>query len=206
MNMLLSIWLQLTGGEQGCSRRRFALTMLMAYGLYYLVLPRFAHCCVCVETSGQLGAFPLFTSAVFILVMVLAALSLLLAFLPFSPLALLGNEHTFYDTYQMIQGKSVSVADLPAEMWLYWVGFILGALAMLLAGSVVFGAAWRRLKDAGRSPLYLLLGLTYLLGFDSGGYSVEAAGVYLLGPLWLIILFSQPSRKRAEFAIFRPVP
>ncbi len=205
MNIFLSIWLRLTGGEQSCPRWRFALTMLVAYGLYHLLLQPFVQAAITLGQHGMPGGFTLPGSLVLISGLVLALVGLLLAFLPLSPLALLGVELILAEGYALLQGASAPATPVPPALWPYWVGFLAGAMVLLLAGSVAFGAAWRRLKDTGRSPLFLLLGLTYLLGFDnSGTYSAETAGVYLLGPLWLIILYSQPGKERAPFALFRP--
>ncbi len=205
MNTLSTYWLILTGGERSCPRGRFALTLLAAYGLYHLLLPQFVHCFVVLE---QQGAGKNLLSAILILaVLALAALSLLLAFLPLSPLALLGLEGTLRSAYLQTQSAAAASTPAPDTLWLYGLGLFLGAPALLLLSAVVLGSAWRRLKDAGRSPLFLLLGLTYLLGFGyDGSYSAESAGLYLLGPLWLIILYAQPSAPAPRFEIFRPCP
>ncbi len=212
MNSLLSSWLHLTGGEQQCPRGRFALTILAAYGTYHLLLPWALHCFIALnpqsltaELSLPASLFALLGAAAGIL---LTLVSLLLAFLPLSPLALLGFEDHLSKGYALLQGGALpSAAALSDTLWLCWLGFLLSSGVLLLAGSVAFGAAWRRLKDAGRSPLFLLLGLTYVLGFDnSGSYAAEASGIYLLGPLWLIILYSQPSRRHRGFTLFRTPP
>ncbi len=207
MNPFVTLWLRLTGGEAACPRARFALTMLVAYATYHLLLPRFIHCLVTIRQHGMPDDGIAFIPGAFLILgLACAALSLLLAFLPLSPLALLGVEVTLFDAYRLIQGPAAPAATAETP-WLSWLGLILGAPTLLLAGAVAFCAAWRRLKDAGRSPLFLLLGLTYLLGFDnSGSYSAEAAGIYLLGPLWLIILYSQPGKGRNTFALFRTPP
>ncbi len=206
MNALLPCWLQLTGGDQGCPRGRFALTMLAAYSLYHLLLPGFFHCAT---TLGQHGLPEHFSFSALLLILgaLMALVSLLLAFLPLSPLALLGVEASLVEAWRLLQAPGHPATPLPEALWPYWLGLFAAAPVLLLAGAVAFGAAWRRLRDAGRSPLLLLLGLTYVLGFGySGTYSAEASGLYLLGPLWLIILFSQPSRVQEGFAIFRTPP
>ncbi len=205
MYTLLSLWLRLTGGEQQCPRGRFALTLLVAYGLYHLQLPEFIHCFVVLELHGP--SFGLFTGTLILLGVILAALGMFLAFLPLAPLALLGAGASLHAAYRMMQDSATPAAHAPEVLWPYWVGFLCGGPVLLLAGSLAFCAAWRRLKDAGRSPLFLLLGLTYVLGIGyNGSYAAGSAGIYLLGPLWLIILYSQPGKKREEFAIFRPLP
>ncbi len=203
MNQLQQIWLCLTGGEQGCPRGRFALTMLVAYGLYHLSLPLFVHCYTTLEIHTSI---PLLGSLIIMAGALLAFVGILLAFLPFAPLALLGSELVFYNAYRLMKDSPEPTSAAPEALWLYWLGFIVASLSLLLAGSVAFGSAWRRLKDTGCSPFYLLLGLTYLLGLGSSGFVADAAGIYLLGPLWLIILFSQPGRPRAAFELFRPMP
>ncbi len=205
MNTLLSLWLHLTGGEQGCPRGRFALTLLAAYGLYHLLLPGFVRCALAIEQQElpETGGYLL--GLLVIAAVVVVFVSLLLIFLPLSPLALLGIEASLIHAWQQIQGGAPPAAA-PETLWPYWLGFLLGAPALFLVSSVAFGASWRRLKDAGRSPLFLLLGLTYVLGFGyDGSYAAESAGLYLLGPLWLIILYSQRSRMQKGFAIFRSV-
>ncbi len=205
MNTLFILWLRLTGGEHHCPRGRFALTMLVAYGLYHMLLPEFIHCFVMLELHGS--EFSLVSGSLLLLGLILAALGLLLVFLPLSPLALLGVESTLHECYEVTKGAAAATATVPEALWPYWCGFLCGAPVLLLAAAVALGAAWRRLQDAGRSPLFLLLGLTYLLGFDySGSYAAESAGIYLLGPLWLIILYSQSGRKQEGFPIFRPLP
>ncbi len=185
--------------------------MLLAYGAYHLLFPRFIHCFITLNLHGQPIGFSSPADVLAILGAIVGTLmafvSVLLAFLPLSPLALLGFEDSMYKGYELLQGAAAPSTPAPETLWPYWFGFLFCAIALLLVGAIVFGAAWRRLKDAGRSPLFLLLGLTYLLGFDnSGSYSAEAAGIYLLGPLWLIILYSQPSKKEKGFALFRTPP
>ncbi len=206
MNPLLSLWLQLTGGEQGCPRGRFALTLLAAYAAYHLLLPEFVHSLITLRLHGMTELSPLPCNLLLIAGGALALVGLLLAFLPLSPMALLGGSQTFHELYELLQGNAAGTAA-PELLWPSWLGLILGAPALLLAGAVALGAAWRRLKDAGRSPLFLLLGATYLLGFDyNGSYAAEAAGLYLLGPLWLIILYSGASRSGQGFVLFRTLP
>ncbi len=211
MTYLLPCWLKLTGGEQQCARGRFALTMLVAYGVYHLALPRVIHCAVVLSQHGLNGelALPgaLLALPAAVLATLLTLVSLLLAFLPLSPLALLGFEDNLLRGYELLQGAATPHLPAPEALWPYWLGGLIGAAVLLLAGAVAFGAAWRRLRDAGRSPLFLLLGLSYLLGFGyDGSYSAEASGLYLLGPLWLIILYSQPSREPRGFELFRTPP
>ncbi len=205
MNALLPYWLHLTGGEQNCPRWRFALTMLAAYGLYHLLMPRFMLCALTLLQHGHSSSFS-FGALILLIGIVLALVSLLLAFLPLSPLALLGVEVSLVAAYRLLQGNAPAT-PAPDSLWPYWLGITLSAPLLLLAGAVAFCAAWRRLRDAGRSPLFLLLGLTYLLGFGyDGRFAAEASGLYLLGPLWLIILYSQPSEGHRMFEIFRPLP
>ncbi len=204
MNTLLSLWLNLTGGELSCRRRRFALTMLVACGLHHLLLPGVVACGVTLRLHGLPGDIPFLSYAGIFIGLLASLVSILLAFLPFSPLALLGTERSLMEAYNAAVGSAAAATNAPEHLWLYWLGFLLGALTLLATGSVAFGAAWRRLKDAGRSPLFLLLGLTYVLGIDtSGSYAAESAGIFLLGPLWLIILYSQPGKNREDFALFR---
>ncbi len=206
MNALLPYWLRLTGGEQSCPRGRFALTMLAAYGLFHLLMQKFMHCALTLlqhapASTTNLGAL------ILILGIALALVGLLLAFLPLSPLALLGLEVTLVEGYRLVQGGGSPTSPAPDALWPCWLGFTLAAPTLLLAGAVAFGSAWRRLRDAGHSPLFLLLGLTYLLGFGyDGSYAAESAGLYLLGPLWLIILYSQPGEGGKLFEIFRSIP
>ncbi len=206
MNALMTNWLRLTGGEGNCPRGRFALTMLAAYGAYHLLLPMFMHCAITLGQQGLPGQFS--AAGLLLILMSLPVLvSMLMAFLPLSPMALLGVEGTLAEAYALVQGAGSAASPVPGALWPCWLGVLLGAPILLLAGAVAFGAAWRRLKDAGRSPLFLLLGLTYVLGFSyEGSYSAEASGLYLLGPLWLIILYSQPSQAAESFAIFRTPP
>ncbi len=204
MNLLLSFWLELTGGASGCRRRRFALSMLIAYGLHHLLLPGVIECGIMLRQHGISGEFSLPGNVGLFIGILMSIISLLLSYLPLSPLALLGGERALMEAYEAAQGAAVPATAAPEALWPYWLGFLFGSLALLAAGSVAFGAAWRRLRDAGRSPFYLLLGLTYLLGIDtSGAYAAESAGIFLLGPLWLIILYSQPGKKRTDFALFR---
>ncbi len=211
MSTLLSFWLRLTGGEQHCPRGRFALTMLAAYAIYHLLLSRFIHCFITLNLHGMPSGLNNLADAAAILGAILGILmafvSLLLAFLPLSPVALLGFEDNLFKGYELLQGIASPSSPAPDSLWPSWLGFILGAALLLLAGSAAFTAAWRRLKDAGRSPLFLLLGLTYLMGFGyDGSYAAESAGLYLLGPLWLIILYSQPSQGSQGFELFRTPP
>ncbi len=206
MNTLSDIWLALTGGEMHCRRGRFALTMLIAYGLHHLLLPGVVACGVTLKLHGLPGDVAALSYAGLFAGLLASAISMLMAFLPFSPLALLGTERQLMEAYRVAVGSAASATEAPPALWPYWLGFLAGSLVLLLVGGVAFGAAWRRLKDAGRSPLFLLLGLTYLLGFNAdGSYSAEAAGLYLLGPLWLIILYSQPSKRKDDFPLFREV-
>ncbi len=206
MNALLSFWLRLTGGEQACPRGRFALTMLAACGCYHLLFPHFVHCFTTLSQHGLPEEFAHPCTFLALAGLAVAMVSLLLVAVPLSPLALLGVEVSLYEAFRLLQGASPTPTPAPDALWPYWAGFLLGSLALLLAGSIALGCAWRRLKDAGRSPLFMLLGLTCLLGFDDkGSFSAESAGLYLLGPLWLIILYIQPSRRHGRFTIFRPL-
>ena len=195
------LWLALTGGEQGCPRLRFLLSIAAAYLLFLVLLPLFTH------NALQLAQVEIlsnpYADCMLIAGLVGAALALLLAFFPLAPLVLPAAEHLGYEVYRLLQDKPIAQVEL-TEPGLCWASFFLSALALLFCSAVTFGLAWRRLTDAGRSPLFLLLGLSYPLAWGSQGLVADAAsGAYLLGPVWLIILFLQRSRERKTFAIFR---
>ncbi len=201
--MLLTLWLRLTGGETRCPRGRFFASLAAAYALFLALLPPFTHSLLRVGQHEALAPWSPWSDCLFIAGMVLGSLALLLAFLPMPPLALLGEEGSMAVAYRQLQGKGNAAVELLQPVGLNWVLFALCTLALLACAAVIFGLAWRRLADTGRSPLFLLLGLTYVLAFGSDGLAAGALGAHMLGPLWLAILFCQRSRERQEFAIFR---
>ncbi len=203
---LLPIWLALTGGESGCPRLRFFFSIAVAYALFHALLPSFAHSLVLVSQNAALAPFAPYSDCLMIAGMVLGGLAVLLAFMPLPPLALValaGSEALASELCLHFQGKAPLAAELMQPLWLNWAQFLLCTLVLLFCAAAIFGLAWRRLRDAGRSPLFLLLGLTYALAVDSNGHAADASGICFLGPLWLVILFCSPTCARRKFAIFR---
>ncbi len=171
----------LIGGEAGCPRRRFFSHMLVVAVLLHLCTPAFFGAFL-----PQQGRVPLLPEVnmgdiAFALVTMLSALLGTFSGGPF---------------LEVLSCLS-SVADLSVRFSSPALNIYLCGGVVLLSGVVTFLLACRRLQDAGRSRWNLLAGVTYFLWpavLPFGG-AVLYYVLCNLGGLWLLYLYSRPSRR-----------
>ncbi len=185
-------WLTLTGGADGCARTRFFLSMLAAATLHALAV-RFLSASM-MPTVFSLGWGMEFVAIFTLPPMILSGIAggifgdaILLLFSKLGILKLIPLP-------EMLPGGLVAGLS-PAY-------YFISAPVVILSGCVIFGLAWRRLRDAGYSPWNLLAGLWMAVMF--GFYTLVGEGVlgtcgdwvlYHLGDLWLLWLYCRPTHK-----------
>ncbi len=172
----------LVGGEQGCPRRRFFISMAVAAllaapaGAPFLgeFLPQ-------PDTDGF--SFPdiHFIDIIFALFTNLSIMFGTLAGGLFSQLA--------EELYRLL-GLNFSFGSAALNI------YVCGTL-LLLTGVTMFILGCRRLRDAGRSRWHLLAGMSYMLVPSVVGSWLLCVILQNLGGLWLLYLYTRPSSKAA---------
>ncbi len=174
----------LIGGEGGCPRERFFPLMLLATTLVVLAQPHF----IAELIPGQNMQGSMFD-------MGFADIPLLLGVLLAQAASCLSGG-LFLQVLGWLSyacGGPLPGFESPA------LNLYLGGIVLLLFGSQMFILACRRLRDAGYSRWHLLAGFTYAL-FPA---MIPFGGVWLytllsnLGGLWLLWLYTRPTRPRA---------
>ncbi len=192
-NTLQSLWLALTGGEAGCPRKRFFISLLPAAALLgflsSLHIPSLFEGMKAHQDS-------------FLFLLLLSTLNWVgnvLGSIACNPLTALGLELGRRGVYIPLQEQF-----LPGG-WLHAFSLYLVPFAALCAGVVSFCLAWRRLSDAGYSHWHLLAGLTplplwyvFCVLLEVPGNSVSDFLLCNLGSFWLLYLYCQPTAVQAD--------
>ncbi len=196
---LRRLWLALTGGEQGCPRKRFFLTILPVATVEVIA----TKCYIASQATA------LFTHGYPTLAGILLA-----------PCLFLSNVGAglFKDNISLIFRACGLWEKIPLPESQPDMGYMPGtglsplwvipcALVLLLSSSVLIGLVLRRLRDAGCSRWNLLAGLwstlffllsTFCTLFPSADAFFAELIVFNLGNLWLLWIYCQPTRAKEE--------
>ncbi len=203
---LYLLWRNLTGGREGCPRKRFFLTLLLAAAL----LDVSSH----FQLASQISAMmELQDSALDLLPPLVALLSIIPLILGQLASGIFQRNLSFLTT-QLGCWQDLPMGEFLPESGGYVAGsgmppvvFFSSALVVIVVGCIAFELGRRRLRDAGRSPWHLLAGLWYLLmdllgwmglfqGWDASlCLSLFSHLLGNLGGFWLLYLYCQPTRR-----------
>ncbi len=199
------LWLALTGGAEGCPRKRFFISLALCLVLEKIISFPMEFCAAHSFSPLQdvpiLLLLPLFLW--FLSVTVGVMLGMVAAYTPDDilrlPLDACGLLPPGLPIPEMLQAPAI-----PGS-WLHVVGFCIFFTLIGLTWLISFGLAWRRLKDAGVSRWHLLAGLWPLLLFIAAychllpdfhklpGCLVLVFFLRNLGGLWLFWLWCKPT-------------
>ncbi len=194
---LRSCWLALTGGKDGCPRKRFFISMLLVCSINTIA----TH----VQLAGllQLGSSLELMTGILLNILILP------------PLVLRTIVGSFFTDNMFNLFRELGMWELIPFPELLPGGVMIAqgtgipplctAFSIILAiatGCIEFGLAWRRLCDAGICRWHLLAGIwgplvSALNFFMNKGVLTNPTGdwfLYHLGGLWLLWLYCQPSR------------
>ncbi len=200
------LWLALTGGAEGCPRKRFFISLALCLVLDKIIAFPMEFCAAHsfspLQDAPILLLLPLFLW--FLSVTVGAMLGALAAYTPDEILSLPLNACELLPPALPVP-EMLDAPAIPGN-WLHVVVFCVFFTMMALTGLISFGLAWRRLKDAGYSRKHLLAGLWPLLVFNAAychllpdfrelpGGLVLAFFLRNLGGLWLLWLYCKPTQ------------
>ncbi len=171
--------LSLVGGEQGCPRKRFFISMAVAALPIVLFLAPFFDTFL----AEDMDAIPAYESG---LGGILLAFSAMLSSL---------SGHVAGGLFIHLEGWPFDAAGLnlaPASpaLRIYGCGTLI-----LISGVVMTILACRRLRDAGYSRWNLLAGLTYVLWPSMVGSALLCTILQNLGGLWVLRLYCKPTHQ-----------
>ncbi len=198
---LRRLWLSLTGGELGCPRKRFFISLVLLYGLFRLGGSFFfdsSLATIARHGAGHSMLLLLVDMGITFCVSIGSCL-FTVAEAPLKPFVALLYHALEGLGYQPSSTDVVQALSTPGSVWAV-LGFYASCVLMLLCGALSFGLAWRRLADAGCSRWHLLAGLYPLLWLGAAqcqllpDFRLIPCGMLLA---WLLVIYCRPTRQES---------